>query len=242
VAGAHDLDLKVPEARIGSFFPSLPERRRRIDRALFAVVMETCVHRGWIRSVGDLVKALGADGGIFKSEVSRVCGELDGELTAFKERPLDHTVFPYVFLDATCARFGPVCWRTSSWSSPTCSDGSFPQVKKMLLDAATDFTAFADLPSAHWKKLWSTNPLERLNREIKRRADVVQVFPQPRRPGPTCCHGPGRTPRRVAGLRPPIPLRSLHGRVLHHPANPVRTANECAACHVRVVRRRGRLG
>ncbi|GHB82084.1 hypothetical protein GCM10010306_090750 [Streptomyces umbrinus] len=55
----------------------------------------------------------------------------------------------------------------------------FPQVKRMLLDAAVDITAFADIPPAHWKKIWSTNPLERLNREIKRRADVVQVFPNP---------------------------------------------------------------
>lgn len=55
----------------------------------------------------------------------------------------------------------------------------FPQVKTMLLESAGDITAFADFPSAHWKNIWSTNPLERLNREIKRRADVVQVFPNP---------------------------------------------------------------
>lgn len=53
----------------------------------------------------------------------------------------------------------------------------FPQAKTMLLDAASAITALADLPPAHWKKIWSTNPLERLNREVKRRADVVQLFP-----------------------------------------------------------------
>ncbi|MFB7338410.1 transposase, partial [Streptomyces adustus] len=98
---AGDLELKIPKTRTGSFFPSLLERRRRIDRALFAVVMEAYVHGVSTRSVDDLVKALGVDSGISKSEVSRICGELDAELTAFKERPLDHTVFPYVFLDAT---------------------------------------------------------------------------------------------------------------------------------------------
>lgn len=98
---AGDLDLKIPKVRSGSFFPSLLERRRRIDRALFAVVMEAYVHGVSTRSVDDLVKALGADSGISKSEVSRICGELDEELTAFKQRPLEHTVFPYVFLDAT---------------------------------------------------------------------------------------------------------------------------------------------
>ncbi|WP_017542132.1 IS256 family transposase, partial [Nocardiopsis halophila] len=55
--------------------------------------------------------------------------------------------------------------------------GQFPQVQQMLIEAAEDITAFASFPVAHWKKIWSTNPLERLNREVKRRADVVQVFP-----------------------------------------------------------------
>ena len=51
--------------------------------------------------VDDLVKAFGVDAGISKSEVSRICGELDGEVAAFRSRSLSHTGFPYVFLDAT---------------------------------------------------------------------------------------------------------------------------------------------
>src|SRR6516164_6199184 len=55
----------------------------------------------------------------------------------------------------------------------------FPAVKAMLKDAAVDICAFAAFPQAHWKKIWSTNPLERVNKEIKRRTNVVGVFPNP---------------------------------------------------------------
>ena len=69
---ARELDLKIPELRAGTFFPALLERRRRIDQALFAVVMEAYLHGVSTRKVDDLVKALGADTGISKSEVSRI--------------------------------------------------------------------------------------------------------------------------------------------------------------------------
>lgn len=97
---AGDLELKIPKLGEGSFFPSLLERRRGIDRALFAVVMEAYVHGISTRKVDDPVQALGVGSGISQSEVSRICSQLARDLE-FRNRPLDHVEFP------TCSRMRP---------------------------------------------------------------------------------------------------------------------------------------
>ena len=288
---AGDLELRIPKLRTGSFFPSLLERRRRIDQALFAVVMEAYLHGVSTRKVDDLVKALGADSGISKSEVSRICKDLDAEVAAFRDRSLKEMTYPYVFLDATyCknrvnhrvvsqaivvavgvsadgrrevlgmdvgdsedgaswtsflrglktrglggvqlvisdahaglkAAIAPV-FIGASWQRcrvhfmrnvlavvpkgnaemvaaairtifaqpdaasvaeqfddiATKLERMLPKVAAMMRDAKEDLLAFTGFPQAHWRQLWSTNPLERTNKEIKRRTDVVGVFPNP---------------------------------------------------------------
>ena len=288
---AGELALRIPKLRQGSFFPSLLERRRRVDQALFAVVMEAYVHGVSTRKVDDLVKALGADTGISKSEVSRICANLDEDVAAFRDRPLADQAYPYVFLDATyCkARVGrrvvsqavvvavgvaadgrreilgfevgetesQPFWTTflrslkarglggvqlvisdahtgliaaiqtvfagASWqrcrvhfmrnvlanvpktAGPMVASiirtifaqpdtghvltqfdevvrmltRSHPKIADMLEAARDDLLAFTAFPTAHWRQIWSTNPLERLNKEIKRRTDVVGTFPNP---------------------------------------------------------------
>ena len=285
---AGDVTLRIPKLRQGSFFPSILERRRRIDRALFAVVMEAYVHGVSTRKVDDLVAALGAASGIPKSEVSRICAGLDEEMAAFRTRRLDHVEFPYLFADATylkgrirgqvvsravvvvtgvtangerevlgCAvgdsesedfwveflrslrerGLGGVrlvisdhhaglttaigrCFVGAGWqrcrvhflrnvlakvpkadatmvaaairtifAQPAAEavaaqfdrivatlEPQFPVVATMLADARDDLLAFTGFPIEHWRTIWSTNPLERLHREIKRRTDVVGVF------------------------------------------------------------------
>jgi putative transposase len=286
---AGDVDLSIPKLRKGSFFPSVLERRRRIDQALHAVVMEAYVSGVSTRSVDDLVVALGGASGISKSEVSRICAGLDSDLEAFRTRPLDHIEFPYLFADATYVKArvaGRVVSRAVVIVTGVSADGNrevlgidvgdsedgafwtaflrslrarglggvklvisdahtglkaaiaavfagaawqrcrvhfmrnvltkvpktsadmvlaaiktifaqpdkdhveaqfdeiiemltpkFETVADMLTKAKEDLLAFRHFPEAHWRRIWSTNPLERLNGEIKRRTNVVGIFP-----------------------------------------------------------------
>jgi len=288
---AGDVELRIPKMREGSFFPSLLEPRRRIDQALWAVVMEAFVTGTSTRKVDDLVQALGVESGISKSEVSRICKGLDVQVGAFRERDLAHVEFPYVFLDATyvnardsarhqivaravvvatgVAATGErevlgldvgdsedeVFWteflrslraRGMSGVRLVISDAhagltkaikkvaagaawqrcrvhwarnalarvpkgsqdmvaaalrtifvhtdpaelsrtwdhvadtlnpKFPKVAELMHASKADVLAFSAFPVEHWRKIWSTNPLERLNKEIKRRANVVGIFP-----------------------------------------------------------------
>jgi len=99
---AGDLEVKIPKLRKGSYFPSFLQPRRRIDQALYAVVMEAYVKGVSTRSVDNLVAALGVASGISRREVSRICAQLDEEVEAFGTCPLNHARFPYIYLDATC--------------------------------------------------------------------------------------------------------------------------------------------
>ena len=93
------IELKVPRVRDGSFFPTLLEPRKRAERALVAVVQEAYVQGISTRRVDDLVQALGMTG-ISKSQVSRICADLDDEVEQFRTRRLVGD-YPYVWLDAT---------------------------------------------------------------------------------------------------------------------------------------------
>ena len=91
--------LRIPKLRRGSYFPAFLEPRRSAEKALAAVVQEAYVQGISTRSVDDLVKALGMTG-ISKSQVSRLCEEIDERVNAFLERPLEGD-WPYLWIDAT---------------------------------------------------------------------------------------------------------------------------------------------
>jgi transposase-like protein len=95
---AGTVELRIPKLRKGSYFPGFLEPRRMAEKALTAVIQEAYVQGVSTRSVDDLVKSMGMSG-ISKSQVSRLCGEIDGKIKAFLDRPIEGD-WPYVWLDA----------------------------------------------------------------------------------------------------------------------------------------------
>ena len=93
------IELAIPKLRKGSYFPAFLEPRRTAEKALTSVIQEAYVHGISTRSVDDLVKAMGGTG-VSKSQVSRLCAEIDERVQAFLSRPIEGS-WPYLWIDAT---------------------------------------------------------------------------------------------------------------------------------------------
>ena len=96
---AGTVELRIPKLRKGSYFPGFLEPRRLAEKALTAVIQEAYIHGVSTRSVDDLVKAMGMSG-ISKSQVSRLCEEIDERVQVFLNRPIEGD-WPYLWIDAT---------------------------------------------------------------------------------------------------------------------------------------------
>jgi putative transposase len=133
------VELQVPKLRQGSYFPSLLEPRRRAERALAAVVAQCYVEEVSTRRVDDIARQLGLDG-ISKSQVARVCGELDEVLAAWRNRPLDAGPYPFLWVDALSMKVGEggrVC-NTAVLVATACNADGHRELLGLELGSAED--------------------------------------------------------------------------------------------------------
>ena len=122
---AGTVELRIPKLRKGSYFPGFLEPRRVAEKALTAVIQEAYVQGISTRSVDELVKALGM-AGISKSQVSRLCAEIDERVQTFLERPLEGD-WPYLWIDATYVKVREA-GRGAPGRPPEVAPGSQPRV------------------------------------------------------------------------------------------------------------------
>ncbi len=140
-AGA--IDLLIPKLRTGGFLPSILEPRRRVDQALYGVVMEAYISGISTRKVDTLVAALGVQSGISKSQVSRICQKIDQQVQAFLNRPLQESGYACVYLDATYlhGRLGralQVCSRVAVIAMGVNADGRRELLGLQMGDSETE--------------------------------------------------------------------------------------------------------
>jgi putative transposase len=213
---AGDLAVGIPKLRKGSFFPEALEPRRRIDQALYAVIMEAYVNGVSTRSVDDLVAAMGVDTGISKSEVPRICAGLDERVDAFRNRTLGHTGFPYVYLDATYINvrddaLGQVVSRAVVIATGITADGGREVLGVDIGDSEDETFWTRFLRSLRDRgppgDLRRARRAEGLDPQVLHRG-VLAAMPGPLRPEPPR-HGPQGPPRDGLG-RVPVDLRARH--------------------------------
>jgi putative transposase len=133
------VELAVPKLRQGSYFPSLLEPRRRAERALAAVVMQCYVEGVSTRRVDDVARAMGLEG-ISKSQVSRICGELDELVAAWRNRPLDAGPYPFVWIDALSMKVregGRIC-NTAVLVATACNADGHREILGLDIGAGED--------------------------------------------------------------------------------------------------------